>query len=305
MKRLAIILTALLAVALATGAPALAAKKPKKKAPVMYQVYAEVQPLSGGSCQAGGWTVNHMVRYAKSHTSTAVVSCKATVIGRYRAGQYARACLAVQPNAELMGKECRTQRVGKGMKPFTFILNVKPAPASSGTTTGGTGTGTGGNSASQAAAQGADNKAETNQAQGCKSGDNSACSNNANANTNQQNQQQQTQVTTQVVVNVPAAPAPPPNQAPTCRIMSQSHTANKGGQLTFNATGSDPENNLITYQWSVSGASHTASDPNASSVRVTFLAAGTVTVSLRASDGHSTVDCGSITVTVVDQPMPK
>jgi hypothetical protein len=283
MKRLAIILTALLAVALATGAPALAAKKPKKKAPVMYQVYAEVQPLSGGSCQAGGWTVNHMVRYAKSHTSTAVVSCKATVIGRYRAGQYARACLAVQPNAELMGKECRTQRVGKGMKPFTFILNVKPAPASSGTTTGGTGTGTGGNSASQAAAQGADNKAETNQ----------------------QNQQQQTQVTTQVVVNVPAAPAPPPNQAPTCRIMSQSHTANKGGQLTFNATGSDPENNLITYQWSVSGASHTASDPNASSVRVTFLAAGTVTVSLRASDGHSTVDCGSITVTVVDQPMPK
>jgi hypothetical protein len=90
------------------------------------------------------------------------------------------------------------------------------------------------------------------------------------------------------------------NQAPVANAGADQNLAAGTTSATLSGSGSDPNNDPITYAWSkVSGPAATIASPNSASTSVTGLTAGTYVFRLTVSDGSLT---GTDDVQVVVQP---
>lgn len=110
-------------------------------------------------------------------------------------------------------------------------------------------------------------------------------------------------VTRTVTVTAPA------NMAPTATINSPTGnvTIQQGGSVTFQGSGSDPDNNLpLTYSWNFGGGASNSTQQNPGSV--TFNTAGTFTVTFTVTDSRglsSTPVTRTVTVTsTTPTPVP-
>jgi len=90
------------------------------------------------------------------------------------------------------------------------------------------------------------------------------------------------------------------NEAPTVTCQPSSSSIMVGESATVRASASDPNNDSLTYSWTVNGESLAATGPT-----VTFGSAGrqpgSYTITATVSDGELTANCSS-TVTVLEKP---
>jgi len=87
------------------------------------------------------------------------------------------------------------------------------------------------------------------------------------------------------------------NRAPTVGLISGPSSGSPGIPYTFSTTGSDPDGDTITYEWSINWAIQPATG---SSLTYTFPAAGTYTVRVRTKDSHGLYSTySSKTVTII------
>lgn len=89
------------------------------------------------------------------------------------------------------------------------------------------------------------------------------------------------------VVEVMAPPPPPPqaNRAPTCEVAVSQNEVYSGAALRATARGSDPDNDPLSYQWSLDGRTLTGTGPEMS-IDTAGLSGGSHSVTVRVSDGR-------------------
>ena len=91
--------------------------------------------------------------------------------------------------------------------------------------------------------------------------------------------------------------APPVNRPPTANAGGP-YSGTAGQPITFTGTGSDPDNDPLTFSWTFSDGGSAAG----ASVTHTFASAGSYTATLTVSDGRGGTTAGSATVTVGEAP---
>ena len=108
-------------------------------------------------------------------------------------------------------------------------------------------------------------------------------------------------------LTLPQPPLPPPNRPPTVTLSCEPCEVERGGEAMLTATASDPEGDPLAYSWSASDGVIAGPDDTAAVLWTAPDQAGTVTISVRVSDGKGGAAEAQVTVdvlVVVPERMP-